>query len=260
VTKENVTFRKRNSALTNRRYSNRRSKTEPFSSLNIDAKSATRRGHQPSKLEQGRSYAVIKVMLNPSCSTRWYKTMKLTNGKIFLISMLVGIVYIMSSAWITRTHRQLPPERKVIRQIDSSGIYLTDQLWESDFPQVVGLHIATIVDLRPDGEAAEQTPSKRVAEISRQDGIAFEYIPIPHGEIPSAGVERLSSVLKKGKRPILLYCRTGKRALRTFCLAEAARKDGHSAKELDSIADMSGFDIKDLQPEIARRIAARRSK
>jgi uncharacterized protein (TIGR01244 family) len=186
--------------------------------------------------------------------------MRLTNGKVFLISMLVGIVCIMSYEWITKTPRRFPPEKKVIRQIDPTGVYLTDQLWESDFTRVKSLQIATIVDMRPDGEATEQTPSKRVAELSKQSGIAFEYIPIPHGDIPPAGVDRLSLVLTNGKRPVLLYCRTGKRALRTFCLAEAARKGGHSAEELNSIADGSGFEIKDLQPEIARRITARSSK
>jgi uncharacterized protein (TIGR01244 family) len=182
--------------------------------------------------------------------------MRLSNGKIFLVSLLVGIACVVSFAWITGPGRREKP----IRQIDPSKIYLTEQLRESDFQRLARLRIATIVDMRPDGEAADQIPSQQVAAISKQRGMVFEYIPIPHGEIPAKGVDRLSSVLTNGKRPILLYCRTGKRALRTFCLAEAARKDGHSAEELNSIADRSGFEIKDLQPEIARRIAARRSR
>lgn len=182
--------------------------------------------------------------------------MKLTNGKVFVISTLVGIAAVVSYSWMTGPARR----EKLIRQVDKSGIYLTDQLRESDFQRLARLHVATIVDMRPDGEASDQIPSQRAAEISKRRGIVFEYIPIPHGEIPSAGVDRLSSVLANGERPILLYCRTGKRALRTFCLAEAARKNGHSAEELGSIAERSGFGITDLQREIARRIAARRTK
>lgn len=182
--------------------------------------------------------------------------MRLTNGKVFVISMLAGIAWVVSYSWVTSPGRR----EKLIRQIDTSEIYLTDQLRESDFQRLVRLHIATIADMRPDGEAADQIPSRQVAELSKQRGIMFEYIPIPHGEIPNTGVDRLSSVLTNGKRPILLYCRTGNRALRTFCLADASRKNGHSAEELNSIADRTGVSIRDIQPEIARRIAGRRSK
>jgi len=88
----------------------------------------------------------------------------------------------------------------------------------------------------------------------------FSYIPVPHGAIPAAAVERLSSVLRDGKRPILLYCRTGKRAIRTYCLAEASRTAGHNEQELVSIARESGFKIDDLHAEIQQRIAARKTK
>jgi len=170
--------------------------------------------------------------------------------------MVIGIVYIVAYSYITNRARH----EKLIRRVDKSEIYLTDQLRESDFPQLGRLHIATIVDMRPDGEAADQIPSRQAGDMSKRRGITFEYVPIPHGDIPSAGVDRLSSILSNGKRPILLYCRTGSRALRTFCLADAARKDGHSADELHSIAEQLGFGIKDIQPEIARRIAARAPK
>ena len=162
----------------------------------------------------------------------------------------------VSYSWITSPSRR----QKIIHNVDDAGIYLTDQIRTSDFSQIGRLHIATLVDMRPDDEAKDQTPSQTIAEISKQYGISFEYIPIPHGDIPSSGVDKLSSVLTNGKRPILLYCRTGNRALRTFCLAEASRLAGHSEEELFSIAKKSGFSINDLQPELERRIAARKSK
>ena len=182
--------------------------------------------------------------------------MKLTNGSVFFIAMAAGIGFVVSNAWLTSPNRN----QKTMRKVDSSEIYVTDQLQESDFTRLYQFPIATIVDMRPDGESPDQLSSDKVAEISKSFGIKSEYIPIPHGEIPAAGVDKLSSVLESGKRPILLYCRTGRRALRTFCLADASRKNGHTSDELKSIADKAGFDIKDIQPEIARRIASRRSK
>jgi uncharacterized protein (TIGR01244 family) len=179
--------------------------------------------------------------------------LRLTNGRVFVISALAGAACVVSYHWLAGPASRQKP----IRQIDRSGIYISDQLRESDFQRLIRLHIATVVDMRPDGEATDQVSSEQVAAISKEYGIAFEYIPIPHGDIPAAGVNRLSSVLTDGKRPILLYCRTGKRAVRTYCLAEASRIGGHNAEELESIADQTGFSIKDLQLEIARRIAAR---
>ncbi len=182
--------------------------------------------------------------------------MKLTSGSVFLIAMAAGTVFVVSNAWLTGPNRI----QKTIRKIDNSEIYVTDQLQESDFTRLYQFPISTIVDMRPDGESRDQLSSDKVAEISKSFGIIFDYIPIPHDEIPAAGVDKLSSILENGKRPILLYCRTGRRALRTFCLADASRKNGHTSHELKSIADNAGFDIKDIQPEIARRIASRRSK
>lgn len=168
--------------------------------------------------------------------------------------MFVGASTVIIYSILTR-----PNERnKSIRRIDKSGIYLTDQLKQSDFPRLRQISIETIVDLRPDGESLDQPSSKVVEQLSKHNGIVFDYIPVPHGEIPADRIDKLSSVLENGKRPILLYCRTGKRALRTFCLAEAGRKKGHTLDEMKTMSEISGFDIEDLLPQIKRRIALTR--
>ncbi len=148
---------------------------------------------------------------------------------------------------------------KVIREVDSAGIYLTGQLRTADFKQISAIHIATVVDLRPDGEALDETPSSEMNKLCNSHGIAFAYIPVPHGDIPPGQVDRLAAVLRDGKKPLLLYCRTGKRAIRTYCLAEASRTAGRSEPELSTIAKSAGFSIEDLHTEIARRISARRN-
>jgi uncharacterized protein (TIGR01244 family) len=179
--------------------------------------------------------------------------MKFTKRNIFLLALLTGIVITVAYNWVT--HRP-----KIIRKVDDTGIYLTDQIRSTDFRQIKRLHIATIVDMRPDGEASDQIPSLTVERISHQQGMMFSYIPVPHGAIPGSAVDKLSSVLREGKRPILLYCRTGKRAIRTYCLAEASRKEGHDERELVSIAEESGFSIDDLHTELQQRIAERKTK
>ena len=182
--------------------------------------------------------------------------MKTSSKKVFVLSLLAGVVITTGVALWSGRHSG----PKLIRKVDGSDIYLTDQIRVADFQQISKIHIATIVDMRPDGEALDETPSSEVAKISYQYGIGFSYIPVPHGEIPSLQVDKLASLLREGKKPMLLYCRTGKRAIRTFCLAEASREEGHTEPELRIIAKKAGFSIDDLQDDIVRRISARRVK
>ncbi len=182
--------------------------------------------------------------------------MKTSSMKILVWSVLAGAVITTGyMVWAGRHNKH-----KIFRNLDGSGIYLTDQIRVTDFQQISKLHIATVVDMRPDGEALDETPSSVLAKAAQQLGIDFAYIPVPHGAIPSSQVDKLASELERGKRPILLYCRTGKRAIRTFCLAEASRYRGHTEPELSAIATKSGFSIDDLHDDIVRRISARRMK
>ena len=182
--------------------------------------------------------------------------MNTSSKKILTWSLLVGMVFTTGFLLWAGRHSGT----KIIRNLDGSEIYLTDQVRVSDFQQISKLHIATIVDLRPDGEALDETPSAEVATISHRHGMDFAYIPVPHGDIPSIQVDKLASLLRVGKRPMLLYCRTGKRAIRTFCLAEASRYEGHTEPELTAIAKKTGFTIDDLHNDIVRRLSTRIGK
>ncbi len=175
---------------------------------------------------------------------------------MFLCSLLTGFVVTLGCVKIN----QLRKIAKVIHPLDGNQVYLTDQLKESDFGLIQQLNIETIVDLRPDNEQQSQLSSANVQSISEANGMKFNYIPVPHGDIPSSQVDKLASVLNSGKRPILLYCRTGKRALRTYCLAEATIKGGPDQQQIMTIAVKAGFGIDDLLGDVQRRIAARRTK
>lgn len=60
---------------------------------------------------------------------------------------------------------------------------------------------------------------------------------------------------KPGK--VAAYCRSGKRASRTYALALASMKDGPSQAQITQQIQAAGQNIDDLQQEIAKRIAAR---
>ena len=91
----------------------------------------------------------------------------------------------------------------------------------------------------------------------KQQGLDFSYIPVPHESIPPATVNELRDVLLSSQKPAVLYCRTGRRAVRTFALFEASRQGGPSADTILAMVKHAGFSAEDLRPEIVSRIAAR---
>jgi len=81
-------------------------------------------------------------------------------------------------------------------------------------------------------------------------------VPVPHGDIPEDVAVRLQSVLAD-PRDVLLYCRSGKRAARTWALAEARRPGGLSAEQIQASVQGAGQDAADLRDRIDLAINAR---
>lgn len=121
----------------------------------------------------------------------------------------------------------------------------------------LGQRYAKIIDLRPDGEVDGQPSSSEMAQAARRQAVAFGYVPVPHGEIPEEAVLKLRQALADQKGQVLLYCRSGKRAARTWALAEAGRPGGLQADEIIAAVRGAGQEADDLRPRIQSAIAAR---
>ena len=177
----------------------------------------------------------------------------INNKWLFFLSVLLGTTLVLAKSgydyWtrvpVVVTHRL------------TADISVTDQIQLNAIPFLKVNGFATIIDLRPDGEAVNQAPSKAVEESAHQNHIEFAYVPVPHGEIPASAVSALNKALTTSPRPILLYCRSGRRAVRTWSLVEASRPDGMDASAIQATAKSSGQSVDDLMPAIAQRIGQR---
>ena len=78
-----------------------------------------------------------------------------------------------------------------------------------------------------------------------------------HGDVPDHVVRDLAQALGVAERPVLLYCRSGKRAARVWALAEASRKGGPLKADIVGAVLAAGQPVDDLLPQIEARIAAR---
>ena len=132
-------------------------------------------------------------------------------GRAFLWSLLAGVVGMLAFAVLTRDpgpgrmapakaatpSAALPARGRPLLD----GIAVRDQITVASIGSIRGEGYRTLIDLRPDGEAADQPASAVVGEAARAAGLRFAYVPTPHGDIPDAVVDGLSKALSDADKP-----------------------------------------------------------
>lgn len=171
-------------------------------------------------------------------------------GLTMVCTMAVGLGYFYLK------HREEESLKPKLTEI-TNGVFLTSQLKPSSMRYLRQRNIKAVIDMRPDGEAADQPSSEQIRRMAEVMNMKFFYIPVPHEGIPNEAVDSLQSALKTVEEPVVLYCRTGRRAARLFALAKASQGGGPNADEILGLARATGFEVEDLAGEIARRIANR---
>lgn len=189
------------------------------------------------------------LMKAPSRFAAW-----LTPTKAFLCSLLIAMGSVLiAAAWFNAV--QAKAIAKIAPHRLSDQVEVTSQLQVEDM-EAVGRGFRMVIDLRPDGEAADQPSSQEMENAAKAIGLKFAYVPVPHGDIPDDTVDRLQALLNTN-RNVLLYCRSGKRAARAWALAEAKRPGGLSAENIQAAVRSSGQDADDLNGRIESMVNGR---
>lgn len=118
----------------------------------------------------------------------------------------------------------------------------------------------TIISLRPDGEGPDQPSAAQMSDAARSNGMGFAYVPVAPGAIADSAVVALRQALAANSGKVLLYCRSGSRAARTWSLFEASRPGGADADAILAMVKASGQSADDLRAAIADRVSARSAK
>ncbi len=153
--------------------------------------------------------------------------------------------------------RQRDPADPRHRTDMGDGVSVTSQLALTDGSLLRSWAIGTVIDLRPDGEQPDQPSSADMATMVRGQSMQFAYVPIPHGEVPAEAVQTLADTVRGARRPILLYCRSGNRAVRACSLVRASDPHGPGSDAILRMARAAGHPVDDLEAAIRQRIAAR---
>lgn len=157
--------------------------------------------------------------------------------------------------WMSLSHyakAELPAPQEI-----SPGVFVTGQVSVEAIPALNQQGFKSVIALRPDNEAPDQPSSTQIGAANAQHGIKFAYIPVPSGGVPAQAIQSLETALKNSPRPVLLYCRSGRRAANAFSLEEASRPDGPDALTLVQRARQAGHPIDAILPDIEARIAQR---
>jgi uncharacterized protein (TIGR01244 family) len=182
--------------------------------------------------------------------------MKLTSKRmVFGMALVVGAALVLTAPIYKRL--TLPPEVPV--KVLTSTISVAEQVTLAQVPRLRVQGFGTIIDLRPDGEVAGQPTAAQVQRVAGDNGMQFAYVPVPHGEIADSAVDALQTAIDNGGGPVLLYCRSGRRAARTWSLVEASNPHGMDARSILAAVKNSGQTADDLTVAINARIALRTS-
>ncbi len=170
---------------------------------------------------------------------------------LFLGAIIIGTV--MSAGYHWANAQDYPKGNWL-----SPQLFISEQITPKHFGYIAQrVEAETVIDLRPDGEAPDQPSSADIRAEATLASMSFHYIPVPQGPIPEEAVTRLGAVLSNAKGPVLLYCRSGARAARTWALAEASRSGGADPETIAKMVRNVGFPIDDLKNNIIARVAAR---
>ncbi len=180
-------------------------------------------------------------------------------SKLFFVSVSATATVLMVFFFATNVTDRGYVRRKSEPSLQNigPGVFLTAQLWPERVTSLSAKGVKTIVDMRPDGEEPDQPTSTDMERAAKNNGLSFYYVPVPHESIPDTAVESLREILAHGGGPIVLYCRTGRRAVRLFALSEASRLEGPGCQSILDTVKAAGFSAEDLQDRITQRISQR---
>ena len=126
------------------------------------------------------------------------------------------------------------------------------QITLDDVAAIKAAGFGFIVNNRPDGESADQTPGDDIEAAALDAGLGYCAIPIDQSGFTVEQVAALSALMVS-PRPILAYCRSGTRSTNLWALASASR--GGNIEEIIDVALGAGYDVRALRPAMEQLAA-----
>jgi sulfide:quinone oxidoreductase len=122
----------------------------------------------------------------------------------------------------------------------ADDFYVAPQLAAADFAAARALGIRTVINNRPDGEAADQLGDAEASAAAAAAGLAYAFVPVVSGSLRPEAVKDFQEAVARHPGPYLAYCRSGTRSCHVWALATAGRRP---VEEILSSAAAAGYDL-----------------
>ena len=134
----------------------------------------------------------------------------------------------------------------------AEGFFVAPQLTASDFPAARAAGVRTVINNRPDGEAADQLSDAQARELAAASGLEYEFVPVISGRMGPEDVAAFATALAAHDGPYLAYCRSGTRSCHMWALATAGERP---VEETMQAAAAAGYDLGPARAVIERLAA-----
>jgi uncharacterized protein (TIGR01244 family) len=128
-------------------------------------------------------------------------------------------------------------------------VCVSPQIRPEDMPALKAAGFTTIVNNRPDGEAADQPTGAEIKAAAEAAGLTYHEIPLGRQGVSSGMVEATREVLDESDGPVLCYCRSGTRSTTLWALSQAGRMP---ADEIIAAAGKAGYDVSHLAGHLSK--------
>ena len=127
----------------------------------------------------------------------------------------------------------------------AEGFFVAPQLMASDFPAARAAGIRTIINNRPDGEAADQLSDAQARELAEANGLAYAFVPVVSGGMGPDDVAAFQAAVSANPGPHLAYCRSGTRSCHIWAFASA---EDRPVEQTMAAAAGAGYDLSGVRP------------
>lgn len=100
-------------------------------------------------------------------------------------------------------------------------LWTCGQIHPADLAEIASKGFRTVINARPDHEAADQPTSDVLAAAAAKAGIQYEYLPVVPNQIREQDIEKFAQYLESLPKPVLTFCRTGNRVAQLWTLTRA---------------------------------------
>jgi len=122
---------------------------------------------------------------------------------------------------------------------------VSPQITIADVAAAAARGVTLIINNRPDGEDAGQTPAADIEAAARAEGLDFVSVPIVGRPTPEQ-VAAIRATIQGARGNVLAYCRSGTRSITAWAMGEALA--GADRADIVSRGAAAGYDLSWLGP------------